>query len=77
MGTRNDRVPIIIDQFGYRKLTVRECLDFQCFPKDFSFPIGTTIQEAYKQIGNSVCVTVVKRIADQIHNALEDRNEIK
>ena len=71
MGTRDDMVPIIIDNFGYRKLTVRECLDFQCFPKNFSFPHGTTIEEAYKQIGNSVCVTVIRRIAEQIKRVME------
>ena len=74
MGTRNDMVPIVIDNFGYRKLTVRECLEFQCFPKDFSFPIGTTIEEAYKQIGNSVCVTVIQRIAEQIKRVMEDED---
>lgn len=77
MGTRNDRVPIVIDEFGYRKLTVHECLEFQCFPKDFSFPNGTTIQDAYKQIGNSVCITVIRRIAEQIRAVLEETNEVK
>ena len=73
MGTRDNRVPIIIDEYGYRKLTIRECLDFQGFPKEFEFPKGTTIQEAYKQIGNSVCVPVIKRIAIQIHDVLEGK----
>lgn len=67
MGTRANRVPIVIDDYGYRRLTVKECLDFQGFPKEFSFPKGTTIQEAYKQIGNSVCVPVICRIAEEIH----------
>ena len=74
MGTRPDMVPIIMDNYGYRKLTVRECLDFQCFPEDFSFPHGTTIQEAYKQIGNSVCVTVVRRIAEQIKQVVDSQS---
>ncbi len=50
MGTRKDRVPVLIDGYGYRRLTINECLQFQKFPSDFSFPVGTTIQEAYKQI---------------------------
>ncbi len=66
MGTRDNFVPLFIDDFGYRKLTVRECLDFQGFPKEYSFPKGTSLKEAYKQIGNSVCVPVVRRIAEQI-----------
>ena len=32
MGTYHDRVPLIRDDFGIRKLTPRECLDFQGFP---------------------------------------------
>lgn len=68
MGTRKNMVPIIIDDFGFRKLTLRECLDFQGFPKDFYFPKNITIEDAYKQIGNSVCVPVIKRIAEQIYN---------
>ena len=66
MGTRKNMVPLLIDDFGYRKITLRECLDFQGFPKSFYFPKTITIEDAYKQIGNSVCVPVIKRIADQI-----------
>lgn len=64
MGTYPDRVPIVRDDFGVRKLTLRECLDFQGFPTDFKFPKGITIDDAYKQIGNSVCVPVIQRIAE-------------
>lgn len=77
MGIRANRVPILIDNFGYRKLTVRECLDFQGFPKDYSFPSGTTLEQAYKQIGNSVCVPVIRKIAEQIMKVLEKSYEIQ
>ena len=66
MGTHKDRVHVIWDNFGVRKLTLRECLDFQGFPKEFYFPKTITINDAYKQIGNSVCVPVIKRIADEV-----------
>ena len=66
MGTHKDRVHVVWDDYGIRKLTLRECLDFQGFPKKFYFPNGITISDAYKQIGNTVSVTVVKRIAHQI-----------
>lgn len=72
MGTYPDRVPVVWDDFGIRKLTLRECLDFQGFPKEFSFPNSITINDAYKQIGNSVCVPVVKRIAEQILKLLKE-----
>ena len=63
MGTFNDRVPVILDDYGVRKLTVKECLTFQGFPKNFSIPNDVSIYAAYKQIGNSVCISVIKRIA--------------
>lgn len=71
MGTRDNFVPLLIDDYGYRKLTVRECLDFQGFPKKYSFPLGTSMKEAYKQIGNSVCVPVICRLAKEIKKVLE------
>jgi len=70
MGTRKNMVPLIIDDYGYRKLTLRECLDFQGFPKSFYFPKNIAIEDAYKQIGNSVCVPVIRRIAEQIKKAI-------
>ena len=72
MGTYPDRVPVIWDNYGIRKLTLRECLDFQGFPKEFYFPNTITIDDAYKQIGNSVSVPVIKRIAEQIKTVLEE-----
>ena len=66
MGTKKDQVPLVRDDYGVRKITIQECLDFQGFPKQFSFPHSITLDDAYKQIGNSVCVPVIKRIAEKI-----------
>ena len=38
MGTRKNHVPFVRDAYGIRKLTLRECLDFQGFPKEY-FPV--------------------------------------
>ena len=65
MGTYPDRVPIIKDDYGIRKITPMECLALQGFPKDFVFK-GISLNSAYKQCGNSVVVPVVKRIAEKI-----------
>ena len=70
MGTYPDRVPVVWDKFGIRKLTLRECLDFQGFPKTYSFPNSITLDDAYKQIGNSVCVPVIRRIAERIKETI-------
>lgn len=68
MGTYPDRVPVVLDNFGIRKLTLRECLDFQGFPKSFYFPNSIEIHDAYKQIGNSVSVPVIQRIAKNLRD---------
>ena len=62
MGTYPDRVPIIRDDFGIRKLTPIECLAFQGFTREFTFK-GISLESAYKQCGNTVCVPVIRDIA--------------
>lgn len=60
---------LIRDAYGVRRLTLRECLRFQGFPSDFYFPKTTTLEDAYKQIGNSVTVPLIKRIALSIFDS--------
>lgn len=67
MGTQKNQVHLIRDDFGVRKLTLRECLRFQGFPDTFGFPKAISLDKAYQQIGNSVCVPVINRIAKQIN----------
>ncbi|MDR0249518.1 MAG: DNA cytosine methyltransferase [Oscillospiraceae bacterium] len=62
MGSYRDRVPIIKDNYGIRKLTPAECLALQGFPAAFAFP-DILPNEQYKQLGNTVCVPVTERIA--------------
>ena len=69
MGTYPDRVPIILDDYGIRKITPYECLALQGFPKDYRFP-KIPIASAYKQCGNSVVVPVIRRIAENIKTIL-------
>ena len=66
MGTHKDRVHVVWDNYGIRKMTLRECLDFQGFPKEFYFPNTIKIEDVYKQIGNTVSVPVIRRIAEKI-----------
>ena len=76
MGTYHDRVPIIRDDFGIRKLTPMECLAFQGFPKDFTFK-GISLENAYKQCGNTVCIKVVINIAKRLFLNLEEKNDFR
>ena len=68
MGTYPDRVPIVLDDYGIRKITPFECLALQGYPKEFGFP-NIPMASAYKQCGNSVVVPVIRRIAVQILKA--------
>lgn len=70
MGTGGHNVPIIKDKKGIRKLTPRECSLLQGFPKNYKLPnLADSI--LYKQIGNSVTVTVIEAIAKQIREAMK------
>lgn len=71
MGKFPDRIPIVKDSYGIRRLTIRECLRFQGFPEGFNISRENSIEDAYKQIGNSVCVPIVNRIAIEIAKVLE------
>ena len=71
MGINRNQVPLVVDDYGLRKITLQECLDFQGFPKECYFPNSITIDDAYKQVGNSVCVPVIRRIAEQIKKVME------
>lgn len=67
MGTFPDRVPIIKDDYGIRKITPYECLALQGFPKEYRFP-KIPMASAYKQCGNSVVVPLIRRIAEKIND---------
>ena len=72
MGTGGHNVPLIIDNFGIRKLTPEECVGFQGFPEEFSFPDDISNASKYKQAGNSVSVPVIRRIAENMIKALTE-----
>jgi DNA (cytosine-5)-methyltransferase 1 len=69
MGTGGNNVPLILDDYGVRKLTPTECFKLQGFPDDFILP-DISDSALYKQAGNSVPVPVVKRIADEIFRVM-------
>ncbi|MES2216600.1 MAG: DNA (cytosine-5-)-methyltransferase [Patescibacteria group bacterium] len=71
MGLGGHNVPIVRDSKGIRKLTPRECARLQGFPESFILPKNQANAHLYKQIGNSVTVPVVSRIAENIRIALE------
>jgi DNA (cytosine-5)-methyltransferase 1 len=71
MGMGGHNVPIILDNYNrIRKLTPRECLKLQGFDESFNIPEKTADSRIYKQVGNSVSVSLIKKIADSIMRAL-------
>ena len=65
MGGGGHNVPIILDNKGIRKLTPRECFNFQGFPSSYKLP-ALSDSNLYKLAGNAVSVPVVKLIANRI-----------
>lgn len=65
MGSGGHNVPLLLDDFGIRKLSVRECFDLQGFPSTYVLP-KLADSHLYKQIGNSVSVPVIRRISENI-----------
>ncbi len=65
MGGGGHNVPLILDDHGVRKLTPRECFNFQGYPKTFALP-RIADSSLYKQAGNSITMPLVKRLAKRI-----------
>lgn len=74
-GEGGHNVCIIKAKHGIRKMTPRECFNVQGFPKDFILPKDLSDSKLYKQAGNSVCVSVIERIANNIWKAIITTNK--
>lgn len=77
MGTGGHNVPLLNPQGKadtIRKLTPRECFNFQGYPSDFKFPQRASNASLYKQAGNSVVVPVIEAIARNIKKTMEKFN---
>ena len=70
MGTGGHNVPLVLNGKGIRKITPRECANFQGFPKSYKLP-KIADSHLYKQFGNSVSIPVIKRIARNMKSALK------
>lgn len=70
MGGGGHNVPLVLTKTGIRKLTPRECFNVQGFPSNFNLPTNVSESRLYKQAGNSVCVEVIHRIAENIMAAM-------
>ena len=69
MGSRFERIPFFYDDYSVRLMTPRECARLQGFPENYILPEQYE-KQVYKQIGNSVCVPIINRIAENIVKAI-------
>lgn len=70
-GGGGHNVCLVRTKHGIRKMTPHECFNAQGFPEEFVLPTNMSESRLYKQAGNSVCVSVIARIAEKIKIALE------
>lgn len=70
MGAGGHNVPLILDDYGIRKLTPKECFAFQGYPIEKYILPKIADSKLYMQAGNSVTTTLIERIGEQIINVL-------
>lgn len=66
MGTGGHNVPLILTKYGIRKLSPKECINFQGYPKEYQFPTTIANSAKYKQAGNSVVVPLITKVCQNI-----------
>lgn len=72
MGTGGNNIPVVVN-YG-RKLTEKECLKLMGFPDDYKIQAKT--QQTYKQIGNSVVVTIIQLLGNELVQILNQIDKI-
>jgi DNA (cytosine-5)-methyltransferase 1 len=76
MGEGGHNQPVIKDRWGIRKLTERECARLQGYKDSWlKFPKAMSHQQLYKQIGNSITLPLVTKIADRVLATLEQSKQ--
>lgn len=73
MGSGGHNVPLILDKHGIRKITPREAANFQGFPDDYYLPAELSDSTLYHQIGNSVSIPLINKIALEMIKALQTK----
>ena len=74
MGTGGHNVPLIVTPRGIRKLTPKECINFQGYPERYSFPDNIADSAKYKQAGNSVVVPLIRKVCKNIVTTILPRS---
>ena len=71
MGRGGHNVPFVADFWGFRRLTVTECLRLQGFRfNDVAFPSDILEKDRYEMIGNAVTVDLATRVLRSVEETL-------
>jgi DNA (cytosine-5)-methyltransferase 1 len=70
MGAGGHNVPLVLDDYGIRKLTPKECFAFQGYPVEKYILPNIANSKLYMQAGNSVTTPLIERIAKEILKVL-------
>lgn len=70
MGGGGHNVPLLKDDKGIRKLTPRECFNFQGFPNTYVLPPKLSDTKLYKLSGNAVSIPIVQLILKRIKSLM-------
>lgn len=71
MGTGGHNVPLIIRNGIIRKLSPKECINFQGFPEGYTFPDTIPMSAMYKQAGNSVVVPLIQAVCAEMIKVMD------
>jgi DNA (cytosine-5)-methyltransferase 1 len=75
MGEGGHNQPVVKDRWGIRKMTPRECARLQGYEDSwFKIPSELSNTQIYKQIGNSVTVPLMARLAEEIIKQIHSLN---
>ena len=69
MGSGGHNIPIIKDDKGVRKLTPRECFNFQGFPDNYKLS-NLADSHLYKLAGNAITIPIITLIAKKLINII-------
>ena len=78
MGDGGHNQPVIKDRWGIRKLTERECARLQGYKDSWlKMPKSLSKSQLYKQVGNSITVPLVIKLAQCVISQFEKVQKVK
>lgn len=70
MGSGGHNVPLLLDDYGIRKLTPRECFNLQGFPLNYKLP-NISDNKLYTLAGNAVSIPVIELLSKKIFKSIQ------